>query len=289
VSLDPAGPRCSQLAAAAGEPLAGTAPRADTWLVVEHPEGWGDAALARTGSGVRVVLARGPRGPRGPGFRVWVAHGTGQPSLRLGHVDDPGEVAAWDLAAVARGDRRDWGRPVDGPLLAVCANGRRDRCCGHAGGRLAEELWAGPHRDQVLTCTHLGGHRFAPTALLLPWGVLHGRLDLRGAQGVLADAAAGRTPPGTLRGHSSLAEAGQVAELHAREQTGYDGLAPLGVDVEHGHGGEGAEQGAPRRASARVALPDGRELAVALVQRVHRQVASCGRAAEPTLRWSVAR
>jgi hypothetical protein len=289
VTLDPAGPRCSHLSAAAGEPLAGTAPHADAWVVVEHPDGWGDAALARAGSGVRVVLARGPRGPRSAGLRVWVAHCTGEPSLRLGHVDDPAEVAAWDLSAVARGDLRGWGRAADGPLLAVCANGRRDRCCGHAGGRLADALGGGPEHDRVLTCTHLGGHRFAPTALLLPWGVLHGRLDLRGARGILADAALGRTPTGTLRGHSALAEAAQVAEVHAREQTGYDGLAPLGVHLEDEDRGVGAGKGATRRASARVVLPDGSELAVALVQQVHQHVASCGRSAEPTVRWSVAR
>lgn len=279
MSLDPAGPRCSHLAAAAGEPLAGTAPRADTWVVVEHPDGWGDAPLARAEGGVRVVLARGPRGRRSAGSRVWVAHSTGSPTLRLGHVADPGEVAGWDLSAVARGDLRGWGEEVDGPWLAVCANGRRDRCCGHLGGRLAEGLWDGAERERVLTCTHLGGHRFAPTALLLPWGVLHGRLDLAAAREVLTAARQGRTPTATLRGHSTLAEAAQVAEVHARERTGYAALAPLAVHLE-----VAGEQG-----SARVTLPGGGTLAVALVREAYTRVASCGHPAEPVSRWSVAR
>ena len=31
--------------------------------------------------------------------------------------------------------------------------------------------------DEVWECTHLGGHRFAPTALVLPTGYSYGRLD----------------------------------------------------------------------------------------------------------------
>lgn len=269
----------------AGEALAGTAPRADTWVVVEHPDGWGDAGLTRAGHGVRVVLARAARGPRPEGFRVWVAHSSGQPSLRVGAVADPAVVATWDLEAVAGGGLRQWGQAGAGPLLAVCANGRRDRCCGHAGGRLADALWGGPERAQVVTSTHLGGHRFAPTALLLPWGVLHGRLDLEAARAVLAGALAGQTPTATLRGHSSLSEAAQVAEVHARAHAGYGGLAPLPVSVDLGPEGRSPH---PQRATARVGLPDGDTLTVPLVRESFDHVSSCGRALEPTQRWSVA-
>ncbi len=202
----PGGPRCSDVSRETGEPMAGTAPRADVWVAVEHTPGWGDADLTRSGHGVRVLMVRGRRerpdpgaasvrasgwrirrrghGTRGldsPGVRVWVGYATGTPTLRVGRVDRPDVVAGWDLSAIAAGSLRDWGARDPDPLLLVCANGRRDRCCGHSGGRLADALWRGPHADRVLTCTHLGGHRFAPTALLLPIGALHGRLDEPGA------------------------------------------------------------------------------------------------------------
>jgi hypothetical protein len=254
-------------------------------VVVEHDDGWGDAALARAAHGVRVVLARGPRGSRAERSRVWVAHAAAGPDLRVGTVADPAEIAAWDLAAIAAGALRRWGQPVAEPLLAVCANGRRDRCCGHAGGRLADALWSGPERTRVVTCTHLGGHRFAPTALLLPWGVLHGRLDLDGARAVLADAATGRTPTTSLRGHSTQSEPAQVAEAHARLLTGYRGLAPLSVAVRAGTGHHGPE---PGRCDAVVTLPAGGTITVPLVLESIEQVASCGRGAELVARWSVA-
>ena len=322
----PSAPRCSALSLGAGEPLAGSAPRADAWIVVEHPDGWGDAALARSGHGVRIVMARWPRSVPAPGapsakgrpasrtagatrmddgpapreFRVWVAHCTATPVLRVGSVRHPDEVADWDLAGIAAGSHRCWGRPVEGPLLAVCANGRRDRCCGHEGGRLADVLWAGPHRDRVVTCTHLGGHRFAPTALLLPWGVLHGRLDPTGAEALLEGAAAGWTPTETLRGCSTQDPPAQVAEMHVRRVSGYRGLAPLPVQVDldpptTAHTDRAAaatavatRDGGPDRATARVALADGSTLTVPLERRPHQHVPSCGRPAETGWRWSVA-
>lgn len=288
--------------------MAGSAPRADVWVAVEHPPGWGDAALARSGHGVRVLMTRRRRatpevsaasvsrpldglmtgttrataGPLEGGVRVWVGYCTGTPTLRVGLVEQPEDVAGWDLADIAAGSLREWGDPDPDPLLLVCANGRRDRCCGHEGGRLADALWRGPHRDRVLTCTHLGGHRFAPTALLLPVGALHGRLDPRGAAGLLTDAAQGRMRTDTLRGFSTLEEPAQVAETAARARTGYDVLTPLRVELDSPHD--------PDRMGALVRGWDPHDpqlpLAIELVQTSRAALMACARAPEPTTRWS---
>jgi hypothetical protein len=224
-------------------------------------------------------MVRGDRERSGP-TRVWVAQAGATSTLRQGTVSDPADVAAWDLADVAAGSLLRWGRPDPEPLLLVCANGRRDRCCGHDGGRVADRLRGGRWGTRILTSTHLGGHRFAPTALLLPWGVLHGRLDPISATGLLDLASRGRTPTASLRGFSVHPEAAQVAEARARERTGYAGLAPLPVAVR--------PAADPDRATAVVALPDGTTWAVEL-ERVRRVVlASCGRAAETSARWQVA-
>ena len=269
--------------------MPGSAPRADVWIVVEHPSGWGDAPLTRAEHGVRVLMARAARrGARAvAGFRVWVAYCAERPArLRVGLVGDPGEVAGWDLAQVAAGSARDWGRPDPEPLLLVCANGRRDRCCGHAGGRLADRLWAGPDASRILTCTHLGGHRFAPTALVLPNGVLHGRLDEGSASALLDLARAGRTTTSTLRGFSTLSEAGQVAEAEARRVTGYDRLDPLPVEVvEDAHDPRAL---ACARARARVRIDGQEPFDVELARVIRAQVQSCGRVPEAVARWRVA-
>jgi hypothetical protein len=58
--------------------------------------------------------------------------------------------------------------------VLVCTHGRRDRCCGSMGTELALELVADPDRLGPLArarrTSHTGGHRFAPTAMVLPDG-----------------------------------------------------------------------------------------------------------------------
>ncbi len=285
--------RCS--AACEAEPMAGSAPRAHVWVLVEHPDGWGDAPLARSHAGVRVLMVRGPRAEPDQGgtagTRVWVAHVGVDPTLRVGVVADPWVVAKWSLADLAAGSHRNWGQADPEPLLVVCANGRRDRCCGHSGGRLAAQLWRAPLGGRVLTGTHLGGHRFAPTALLLPHGALYGRLDEPSAVGILAGAVRGELPVQGLRGFSRLAEAAQVADAHVRAALGLTVPAALPVRMVPGAdpdritalvsvpGGSGAVDGPDRG-------PTTTTVRVSLVRREFDVMASCGREVAPMSRWA---
>lgn len=66
--------------------------------------------------------------------------------------------------------------------VLVCTHGTRDACCGSAGTRLALDLSA--QRDDavrprinVWRTSHLGGHRFAPTAIVMPEGTAWAYLD----------------------------------------------------------------------------------------------------------------
>jgi hypothetical protein len=264
--------------------MAGTAPRADVWVVVEHPGGWGDAPLARSGHGTRVLMARASREATAAAdgrTRVWVAHCAPPlgPMLRVAVVDDPGQVAGWDLAGLAAGSHRQWGEPDQEPLLLVCANGRRDRCCGHAGGRLADRLWTLPDAGRVLTSTHLGGHRFAPTALLLPWGQLHGRLDEGSAAALVPAARQGWTASASLRGASTLDPPAQVAEVRARQVTGYRGMRPLAVTLVGDPTGDHLD--------AHVTLPQGSVLDVGLARVTRALAVSCGQPPRQTEHWVV--
>jgi hypothetical protein len=56
--------------------------------------------------------------------------------------------------------------------LLVCAHGRRDVCCGSLGTELALQLGAGESRPgtRLWRTSHTGGHRFAPTFIVLPQG-----------------------------------------------------------------------------------------------------------------------
>jgi hypothetical protein len=92
--------------------------------------------------------------------------------------DDAGPALA-QPGAVVGSDGAGMGRHV-----LVCTHGRRDACCGTLGTRLASalpELGAGV---RVWRTSHTGGHRFAPTALLLPEGTLWAYLDIDRLVGV---------------------------------------------------------------------------------------------------------
>ena len=243
--------RCSLDALDAGEPLAGTAPLASAWIVVEHPGPWGRDAItesrlpeavsrhlsATAGTGVKAILARHPdRLERsvGPERHVWVARcAPGGALLRHGIVDDLAELLSWDLSAIGEGRLPAMGRVEREPAHFVCTNGTRDQCCALAGRTLLTTLLsarpAGGGRDRLWECSHVGGHRFAPVMLTLPTGVVHGRLDLADAEDVIRLAEAGEVLVPAFRGRTGLLPTHQVAAIEARERFGINDVEAIDV------------------------------------------------------------
>jgi hypothetical protein len=72
----------------------------------------------------------------------------------------------------------------------------------------------------VWECSHLGGHRFAPTALVLPTGYAYGRLDPATASAARKAAFPGEVDTTACRGRTTWSPAGQIAELAVRGATG---------------------------------------------------------------------
>jgi hypothetical protein len=143
------------------------------------------------------------------------------------------------------------------PVLLVCTNARRDVCCALWGRPVVAGL-AGRFPDHVWECTHTGGHRFAPTGVVLPAGYLYGRLDVEFGERVLTEAAAGRVVPERCRGRSSWSRTGQVAELVVRDRLGVVGDV-LSV-LDESAAGPGADE-------CVVAHVDGRRWRVRVVER----------------------
>jgi hypothetical protein len=115
----------------------------------------------------------------------------------------------------------------------------------------------------VWECTHLGGHRFAPTALVLPTGYAYGWLDPAGAVAAYKAAASGEVETTLCRGRSTWSPAGQVAELAVRAATGLSDAGVLQVGDAPG--------------GAIVTARDGRRWAVAVTDVAGaRRPASCG-------------
>jgi hypothetical protein len=233
------------LARAHDEPLAGTAPVAARWVCVEQRSAWPrnvtahpDPSVATlvsraAASGWRLLLIRRPgrRDAEGP-VRVYLADTT-PPTPRTSTLVVPGPAALADLP-LPLADEPLPGTPVTDPLLLVCAHGRRDRCCALDGRTLTMAL-VDAGEPRVWECSHLGGHRFAPTALVLPTGYVYGRLDVTTAVAARKAAYAGDLEASRCRGRSTWSRVGQVAELAVRAATGLRGAEALQVaDVPGG-------------------------------------------------------
>ncbi|SER97817.1 hypothetical protein SAMN04487983_102687 [Streptomyces sp. yr375] len=245
---------CATVSRDLDEPLSGTAATATTWLLLEQPGPWGakalvsshlDPALGRAletaaqDTGVRVALIRRPGRHADLGAprlrQVYAAHTVpGRVWLHSATTHDPRQLLDLDFAALGRGDHHTFdsalrGRPHTGdPLALVCTNGKRDRCCALLGRPLAAELAASGVRG-AWEVTHLGGHRFSPTLLVLPHGYAYGRAEAHAVKEVLHGVQEGRIVVEGCRGSSAWERPGQAAELAVRAATGEDAAEALSV------------------------------------------------------------
>lgn len=161
---------------------------------LEEAPGIGPIVAALAGTGIRlqgVVPATGtdtrrvalyvrPTGDGFAGYRRVVRHTDAFP--------EPDGVVAVALELLGRADDLaaageappDGADGMTGDLL-VCTHGRRDACCGSLGTALAVELLADTDVAKagyrVGRTSHTGGHRFAPTAIVLPEGSMWAFLD----------------------------------------------------------------------------------------------------------------
>lgn len=211
---------CSSSSQRLGEPLAGSAPHARSWIVIEQPGPWGRDALheSRMSPAIadwldhlsaaidaRVILARRADRRRIEGLprNVWLAVSdpllTDAPRMRRALVDNLHQITEWDLGAMALGKLPEVGEEVTGPIEFVCTHSGRDACCALLGRARAL------HTPNSWECSHLGGHRFAATSVLLPLGGVFGRLSPTDALDVEH-----------LRGLSYLSPALQVADIAVR-------------------------------------------------------------------------
>ena len=221
---------CSDISQAAGEPLAGSATRAERWLLVELRGAWGRDAVADTDIPAmvremlgtydgRVLLIRRPE-RRDNGTTVISATaadgGLGEARrLELGSLE---ELPGADLSS---------GTSVEDPVLLVCTHGRRDACCAARGVPVYEALktFVGP--SSLWQSSHQGGHRFAANLLSLPLGVQLGRVAPAQAQAAAALLAVGRIPLAHYRGRTLYEPRVQAAEVAVRRHLRLDAVEDL--------------------------------------------------------------
>lgn len=245
---------CSTAAREAEAPLFGTATEVAVWLCFEYTGTWAHKAFdesalgeaikahlnaaraAIPGARIQLIKQNPPYARDGLTFAVAVPL-EADSALYVFNLSAPEELLALDIPAIARGDPKYDPYQSDALMFLICTNTRRDRCCGVRGigtyRRLAQQLGTAAWRT-----THLGGHRYAATGVLLPHGIAYGRLDDADPSELVRETRGGRVYLPALRGRSIYPPAAQAAEYYLRRETGIteidafrlEGVAETGGD-----------------------------------------------------------
>jgi hypothetical protein len=241
------GPLCAETSRADAEPLAATASRVETWLLLEYRGLWARDAVDGSTLSPEVKEHLGRQRSRLPHARILfvrrterrgrdglvaflVRSGRERRDLRRLELDAYDDLLGLDLAVA--------GESVDHPLFLVCTHGKHDRCCSKFGRPLYDAVREGLDEGWVWQSSHVGGDRFAGNLVVLPDGVYYGRVEPADAWAVLDAALAGRVHLPAYRGRSCHSFPEQAAERAVREETGALGVDDVRVEaIEPARGG----------------------------------------------------
>lgn len=187
---------CSLFSQQSHEPLIASAIQTRFYFLLEYPHPWGAKALEESDmdeevkahlkkatkaiSDSRLLLIKKAKRLQKEITFYFIRAEVTQSALYAFHLEDYRQLIDLDLSMMAQeGYPNLEEKRSSKKLLLVCTNGKRDRCCAKFGlptlkavqGHLADEpQW------EVWQSSHVGGHRFAPNVLVMPWGLLYGRI-----------------------------------------------------------------------------------------------------------------
>jgi hypothetical protein len=228
---------CSDLSAAADEPLTATASIAEHWLLLEVAGAWprdvADEGALPTGArrAVDGWLGRHPRsrlqfirrlGPVGDSVRAFIVTSR-ELTREVRRVELGSLEELHDVDLDRDGDR------MDGSVVLVCGHGSRDRCCALRGTPVYTALAERLGEEELWISSHQGGHRFAANLLVLPAGLQFGRVPADDAPLLAARALAGRIDLDHYRGRTCYDGPAQAAEVAVRREAGLEGVTDLSL------------------------------------------------------------
>ena len=224
------------------DPMLGTAFPAGRLLLVEQPGPWGRAGLVDSRfdrsvahrliagldpEGIRVLAIRRPGRTTEAGSRRWGLADCrpGRERLQWGTFREDADLLSLPIDGLAddgrahpTGSGSRVGTADDpAPVFLVCAHGTHDVCCAMRGRPVAAAL-AELRPGRVWECSHVGGDRFAANVLVLPSGLLYGRVVESSASPMVEAADFGAVLEHHLRGRVGFPPAQQAAMAHVHRE-----------------------------------------------------------------------
>jgi len=238
--------RCSAVAQALAEPLYGTAPCSQAWVLLEQPGAWGPDALTQSSIdpavgasltrfskelGFRILLIRrGPaRGATGRRSCFLARSAQSQTWMERIEVANPAELLDFDFEVLNSPTPPGIGERSEA-IWAVCTHGRRDPCCAEYGRRVirvSSGTADGSFVRSLWESSHQGGHRFAANLALFPHGLFYGQVEPDHASTIVESYRDGRLLLDGYRGRSAFDGVTQAADYLVRRLDGFTGIDDL--------------------------------------------------------------
>jgi len=235
-TTDPSDIFCAELSHEIDMQMIGTAPAVDIWFLLEYGgswrakatndndlphrvQAWLAGAVETAGRG-RLQFIKQKQTALRPGFTFFIALAREiKPLLYEFHLESYDHLLSLDLSGLLAGETGEGQYLRTDPLYLTCTNGKRDRCCSRLGLALYQTL----HErvgDDAWQCTHLGGHRYAPTMVTFPSGTCYGRLTPVDLTLLVQTQSRDELLLTHLRGRSCYEDVVQAADWFLRQETG---------------------------------------------------------------------
>ena len=231
---------CSSTSKAASEPLYGTAPRTDYWILVQYnrppgakavqestlPENIKAYLLESTSAlqNTRLLLIKqGPAQSERP-IHLFLGRSTDQdPTLYRFILDSYEDILSVPIVNLLTSSSEGEESLEIPSMYLVCTNGKRDICCARWGIPVYNTFQQVPGMN-VWQTSHVGGHRFAPNVISLPYGIYYGRVTKETAHEVIRTDKNKEIGLKHYRGRSSYPAPAQAAEYFLRRESDQLGI-----------------------------------------------------------------
>lgn len=238
---------CSQIAQSENTPLYGTAAYFKVGLLIEYTNPWRNKALGNNDlpdevnawldaqkaaiDGFRPFFIKRDKQlsathPFGSGTVYLAITDSTQPRLYKFTIGSADDLMALDLAAIIAGTSDH--QPVDDTVVAVCTNGTHDRCCAKF-GLPVYQAFAKEEGIEAWQVTHIGGHRYAATAIALPLGIVYGFLSPENVPVVAQTIHNKNVHLPTYRGRTFYRGYINAADYFIRKETGQTELGAISL------------------------------------------------------------
>jgi hypothetical protein len=227
---------CAAISQACGEQRFGKAGTTRGWILVEQPGPWGREVFGASSVFRQLqerlepwpvkllAIRRHGRSAASEGRTAFVCHsGPGEPWIERIRLDDERVLLGLDPQRLCEGERPGIGLPHPSPVYLVCTHGTKDVCCAVRGRPMAKALTAA-RPEQTWESSHVGGDRFAPNVVCLPYGIVYGHLAPETVAAAVEAYERGELHLDHLRGRSGNPPAAQAAEHLVRLRTGIRGI-----------------------------------------------------------------